>query len=246
VFLNIINNAMDAVQEKGAQRIDIAVDEDEGRLRVEVRDFGPGMKDPGKVFDPFYTTKPIGRGTGLGLSICYGIVKEHGGEMRAFNHSEGGAVFRVYLPAAAAPAQPVAMEQKTAPRLTGRILIVDDEPAVRDFEREVLARSGAQVVAVASGEEALARLQIDRFDAVVLDTSLPGRWSGQEIYRWLAANHPGAERNIVLACSDITETGVRSLIERERVPCLTKPFQADDLVEVLQSVVAQQRSASKS
>ena len=249
VFLNIINNAIDAVLEVGcSRRLQVKVMQEEGRLCAEVRDFGPGLKEPNKVFDPFYTTKPVGRGTGLGLSICYGIVKEHNGELRAFNHPEGGAVFRVYLQPVAAPTEvaPAKKKEVTAPQLVGRILVVDDEASVLDFEREVLTRSGAQVVALSSGDEALSRLELEKFDAVVLDTSMPGRWSGPDIYRWIASNRPGAERNIVLACSDITEAGVRSLIEGKRVPCLTKPFQTQDLVEVLQSVISQQRSNPKS
>jgi signal transduction histidine kinase/ActR/RegA family two-component response regulator len=249
VLLNIINNAIDAVLEAGcSRRLQVKVMQEEGRLCVEVRDFGPGMKEPNKVFDPFYTTKPVGRGTGLGLSICYGIVKEHNGELGAFNHPEGGAVFRVYLQPVAAPteAAPAKNSEVTAPQLVGRILVVDDEASVRDFERELLTRCGAQVVTLSSGDEALARLELEEFDAVVLDTSMPGRWSGPDIYRWIASNRPGAERNIVLACSDITEAGVRSLIDGKHVRCLTKPFQAQDLVEVLQAVIAQQRSNPKS
>ncbi len=248
VFLNIINNAIDAVLDGGSEpRLQVRVFREEGRLCAEVRDFGPGMKEPHKVFDPFYTTKPVGRGTGLGLSICYGIVKEHSGELRAFNHPDGGAIFRVYLsPIAAGQETPAVRVIEDAARLEARILVVDDEPAIRDFEREVLTRSGAHVVAVSSGDEALARLELEKFDAVVLDTSMPGRWSGPDIYRWIAGNHPGAERNIIFACSDITEAGVQSLISQGRIPCLTKPFQAHDLVEVLQAVIAQQRSAAKS
>jgi two-component system NtrC family sensor kinase len=248
VFLNIINNAMDAVLDNSQKlRLEVKVTQDGGRLLVEVRDFGPGMKDSSKVFDPFYTTKPVGRGTGLGLSICYGIVKEHNGELRAFNHPEGGAVFRVYLPAACAfPGTTPAQKQPSNLRLSGRILVVDGEAAIREFERDVLTRSGAQVVVLASGDEALARMELEKFDGVVLDTSMPGQWSGANLYRFIAANHPGLERNIVFACSDITEPGVRSLVEQDHVPCLTKPFQAEDLVEVLQSVVAQRRSTTSS
>ena len=71
--------------------------EDHG-VCVEFRDTGTGLKDPGKIFDPFYTTKKIGKGSGLGLSICYGIVKEHGGDILAFNHAQGGAVLQLKLP----------------------------------------------------------------------------------------------------------------------------------------------------
>ena len=62
-------------------------------------DTGPGLREPHRVFDPFYTTKPIGKGTGLGLSICFGIIQEHGGKILCYNRQEGGAVFRVELPA---------------------------------------------------------------------------------------------------------------------------------------------------
>jgi two-component system, NtrC family, sensor kinase len=62
-------------------------------------DTGPGIKDPQRVFDPFYTTKPVGKGTGLGLSICFGIVQEHSGKIHCYNSQQGGAVFRVELPA---------------------------------------------------------------------------------------------------------------------------------------------------
>jgi len=70
-------------------------------------DNGPGIKEPHRVFDPFYTTKPVGKGTGLGLSICFGIVQEHGGRIVCYNNQDGGAVFRVELPAvlAAIPAR---------------------------------------------------------------------------------------------------------------------------------------------
>ena len=89
VFLNIINNAVDAVLETGrAGRLKIQVTcENAGFVAAQFADHGPGIKDPKRIFDPFYTTKNVGKGTGLGLSICYGIVKEHGGDITAHNAS---------------------------------------------------------------------------------------------------------------------------------------------------------------
>ena len=80
---------------------------DRGNVVVLFSDTGPGIKEPHRVFDPFYTTKPVGKGTGLGLSICFGIVQEHNGKILCYNRQEGGAVFRVELPAvlAALPAR---------------------------------------------------------------------------------------------------------------------------------------------
>jgi len=68
-------------------------------VSIEFSDNGPGIKEPAKVFDPFYTTRPVGQGTGLGLSMCYGIVQEHGGKIYCRNRQEGGATFLMELPA---------------------------------------------------------------------------------------------------------------------------------------------------
>jgi len=112
VFLNIVNNAGDELQARGGRGTIWVRSCVEGRHAVvEIRDDGSGLKDPRRVFDPFYTTKPVGKGTGLGLSICYGIIKEHGGEITAANHSSGGAVFTVRLPMAAAAATSVGSRQ---------------------------------------------------------------------------------------------------------------------------------------
>jgi len=98
VFLNILNNAVDAISEcNHPGEIWIRTFAVGDNVRVEFTDNGPGVKNPHRVFDPFYTTKPVGKGTGLGLSICYGIVKEHGGEIEVQNEN-GGATFSVTLP----------------------------------------------------------------------------------------------------------------------------------------------------
>jgi len=102
VFLNILNNAYDAVHEIGRPaRIEIMTVKSSGSVEVSFRDNGQGISHPDRIFDPFFTTKEVGKGTGLGLSICYGIVKEHGGDILCHNNSDGqGATFVVRLPAA--------------------------------------------------------------------------------------------------------------------------------------------------
>jgi len=99
VFFNIINNGLDAMAETGGGVLTIKTQRDRGSVIILFSDTGPGIKEPHRVFDPFYTTKPVGKGTGLGLSICYGIVQEHGGKIICYNGQTGGAVFRVELPA---------------------------------------------------------------------------------------------------------------------------------------------------
>src|SRR5579872_2730005 len=102
VFLNILNNAYDAVHEIGRPaRIEIMTTKAGNAVEVSFRDNGTGVEQPDRIFDPFFTTKEVGKGTGLGLSICYGIVKEHGGEIHCHNNIGGmGATFIVRLPAA--------------------------------------------------------------------------------------------------------------------------------------------------
>lgn len=105
VFLNMVNNAVDAILERAANG-DLWVRSgcDAEVLFVEFTDSGPGVVDPSKVFDPFYTTKPVGKGTGLGLSICYGIITEHGGTIHVCNAPPRGASFRIELPLKTTPA----------------------------------------------------------------------------------------------------------------------------------------------
>lgn len=99
VFLHMMNNAVDALQETGGGMLSITTSSEEGWVIVQFSDTGPGVKEPQKIFDPFYTTKPVGKGIGLGLSACYGIVQDHGGEIVCQNNVHGGATFRIKLPA---------------------------------------------------------------------------------------------------------------------------------------------------
>jgi len=99
VFLNLVNNAVDAILETSAKgELWVRTAKEGDKFVVQFVDSGPGVKDPSRVFDPFYTTKPVGKGTGLGLSICYGIITEHGGQIRVCNVPPRGACFTIELP----------------------------------------------------------------------------------------------------------------------------------------------------
>jgi len=99
VFSNIINNAVDAMREAGGGTLTVRTMAEKGAVVILFSDTGPGIRDPHLVFDPFYTTKPVGKGTGLGLSICYGLIRDQGGQITCHNRPEGGATFRIELPA---------------------------------------------------------------------------------------------------------------------------------------------------
>ena len=109
ILLNLVNNSTDALENQaGEKRIGIRAYQSGPRVILEVEDSGPGFSDLNRALDPFYTTKPVGKGTGLGLSICYGIVQEHGGEVRLENMRPHGARVTVELPVAEAEPQALA------------------------------------------------------------------------------------------------------------------------------------------
>ena len=245
VFLNIINNAVDAMLEHArGGTLSVKCYRRERHVCVEFHDSGPGIREPKKVFDPFYTTKGVGKGTGLGLSICYGIVKEHGGDIVALNHPEGGALFRVVLPASELAVEAPQEAPRRLPPLSGRILLVDDEEPVLEFEREALAGAGAEVVTVTSGEQAIQLLQKDKFDAVLVDSAMPGGYTGIDLYRWVAANLPGTEQNIILAVSNIRDLETRRFLAEARVPYIEKPFQVADLISITRTLLSRPQGAA--
>jgi two-component system NtrC family sensor kinase len=250
VYLNIINNAADAMLDGGrGGRLHIRIFTENGYIISEFHDSGPGMADPKHVFDPFYTTKVVGKGTGLGLSICYGIVKEHGGEIFASNHGEGGALLRVRLPVAVGE-RPVTERERIVARresrLEGRVLLVDDEEAVLDFEREVLAAAGVSVVTATSGARAVERISNEEFDAVFLDSKLPGEWSSEEVYRWIENSHPALIPKTIFVLSDILDSNTRAFVHAAQVLCLVKPFEVADLLAIARRVVRKAKAAARS
>src|SRR6202162_4159101 len=178
VFLNVINNALDAmVEASGGGVLKVRVFRKDSYVCVEFDDNGPGLKDPTRIFDPFYTTKSVGKGTGLGLSICYGIVKEHGGEIVARNRDEGGAAIAVRLLASEKPPLPetVAPTRRES-LLAGRVLLVEDEEAVLEFERDVLVGAGAEVTTSMSVEDTQEKLRNSSFDVMVVNGRIAGGW----------------------------------------------------------------------
>jgi signal transduction histidine kinase len=97
-FLQIVENAVDALQEIGGGRLQVSLWREGHEVVVQFADTGPGLRDPERVFDPFYTTKPVGKGTGLGLSATYGVIQDHKGQITCYNRPEGGAAFEIRLP----------------------------------------------------------------------------------------------------------------------------------------------------
>ena len=247
VFLNITNNAVDAMLEhsKGG-RLNVTVTQHGGTIMLEFHDSGPGIKEVNRIFDPFYTTKGVGKGTGLGLSICYGIIKEHGGDIRAYNHPAGGAVVQIVLPVAATAMDAPKQEQPRgrAVPLQGRVLLVDDEEAVLEFEREVLMGAGAEVVCLNSGEAAIDRLGKEQFDAILVDSSMPGALNGIDVYKWLEEHKPESKASVIVVFSSLADSDLRQYVDANSIRHIVKPFEVSDLIAITGRVIAEARPAT--
>ncbi|HEY1265511.1 MAG TPA: ATP-binding protein [Terriglobales bacterium] len=246
VFLNVINNAVDAMLEKGeGGTLKVRMYTKDNHVHAEFHDTGPGIKEPGRIFDPFYTTKSVGKGTGLGLSICYGIIKEHGGDIAARNRQEGGAVLEIKLPASAqsTPAEKTSSKPRREVAVEGRILLIEDEEAILELERDVLTGAGAQVVALSSNQEVQARLLEESFDALIMNGKMTGGWNTEEAYQWLSEKCPGLEKRVLVTFSAEPAPELRSFMQEHNVPFLVKPFEVSEVITQVRRLLQKAHAA---
>jgi PAS domain S-box-containing protein len=166
-------------------------------LEIVVADEGPGLAPAVRehLFEPFFTTKADGNG--LGLAVAYSVVRRHGGLLTADEAPGGGAAFTMVLPAQPGPVAVARHPDAAAAPCRAHILVMDDEPAVRDIVARMLGNLGAAVEAAADGAEALALWEEARragrpFDLAILDLTVPGGMGGLETLRRLQADEPGA------------------------------------------------------
>jgi two-component system, NtrC family, sensor kinase len=239
VLLNLITNAEQAMCEvpDRRHRLTIRTRTEADVVRLEVEDTGPGIAESAmhQLFVPFFTTKATGKGTGLGLSISLGIVSEHGGRIWAENVA-GGARFCVELPRVSCDARPTLSMVHSAPaprRDSLRILVADDEEALRGALDRFLSAKGHSVVSVGSGSEAIWRAEgEEEFDAVLLDLRMPDV-SGQQVFeRWSKAS-PRLSERVVFITGDIVSPDLQSFLDSTGRPYLAKPFDFAQIVEVL-------------
>jgi len=239
VFLNLMNNASQAIAGAGrAGTVTMHARPWLDGVAVDVTDDGPGIPEAlhEKVFEPFFTTKPEGEGTGLGLAICQGIVKEHGGRLTLRSAPGAGATFTVELPAAHAPSAAPAAPPGGSP-VTGRVLVVDDEPHIRDYMRATLAAWGHQVDVATDGDDALARALGGSYDVIVTDVRMP-KLGGRELYERLLTQAPAAAARVVFATGDTVRDDTMAFLARCGRPFLRKPFKLAELRSVLAAALS--------
>jgi two-component system, cell cycle sensor histidine kinase and response regulator CckA len=254
VVLNLVTNASDALGESSGliqirtATVELAPGQVVGLgggplapgiyAEVEVVDTGCGMdrEMQSRIFDPFFTTKFTGRG--LGLAAVLGIVRSHGGSIQVESERGRGTRFRVLLPACAGAeaSSPTASKADPEWRGEGRVLVVDDEPAIRDLASQILSEAGFTVTTASDGDEAV-RLFCEHsheFRAVILDLTMPGM-DGGEVYREMDRCRPGIP---VVVCSGYGVQDMASRFAGNDPPAfLRKPYVPGELLAHIRDVL---------
>ena len=240
VFLNLVNNARQAMEEhQSSGTLAVRTEMQRGRARVIFQDSGPGISEENlkKIFDPFFTTKQAGKGTGLGLSLSYGIIHEHGGNIRAESKPGAGATFIIELPVQTAHAAVPDRSTPAAPEVAAfgggrRVLVIDDEEAILDFLSEVLRADGFKVDTAGDGEAALSRLREAHYDLALCDWKMPGL-NGQRLFERLQHEDPATAGRFVFMTGDVINHQVEAFLKEHRKTCLPKPFTISDFRHAL-------------
>ena len=245
VILNLAVNARDAMPQGGRLAISTSVDQiaaDDQRaevrsgtfVRLTIADSGCGISAEvlPHIFEPFFTTKAIDRGTGLGLATVYGVVKQHQGWVSVRSVPNEGTTFDVHLPAIAPPAEAPGVGAPEASEAGGDevVLVVEDEPAVRELARRVLQRHGYMVLEAGSGRAALEiwREHGPRIDLLLTDLVMPDGLSGLDLAEQLLATRAGL--SVLMTSGYSADLGGHDLRRAERVRFLPKPYTERELL----------------
>jgi two-component system cell cycle sensor histidine kinase/response regulator CckA len=253
VIVNLAVNARDAMPDGG--RLDITAenqDTDEAFVvahpgtragqfvRLSIVDTGCGMSEEvqRRAFEPFFTTKPAGQGTGLGLAMVAGAMEQNSGFAVLTSRRDHGSRFDLFFPRFSGEAVPLKTVPEPTPLPGGseRVLLVEDDPSIRQFSERVLARLGYQVTACATGAEAIALRQASEtsFDLLVTDLILPDL-DGRTLVQQLVARQPTLR---VLYCSGYSEDVIaHGGVLEEGVAFLAKPFNVETLASKVRAVL---------
>ena len=221
VLLNLIINAQQSLQDRPAPRrirVTSCFDSLADMVRITVADNGPGIPEHlrARVFEPYFTTKPTGVGTGVGLAVSLGIVEAHGGTLTVDCPIEGGAAFTITLPVGSVDAHVADAEPQPKPNAGQRtILVVDDEPEIRDTLAEILEGAQHRVVTANSGREALERMAAERYDVILTDIRMPDL-DGRALYREIEQRWPGQTSRVDLRHRRYARHGAARVRRRER------------------------------
>ena len=248
VVLNIINNARQAIEaHQPSGHISITTKSDSQTVFIILKDNGPGISAENlqRIFNPFFTTKEVGKGTGLGLSLCYGIIKEHGGNITPTSRPGEGATFTIELPCLQITGETTeatdggqSLVHDPLEGIGRRILVIDDEEDILQMLKERLSQSGYGVDTASDGEEALYQLQQQSYDVTLCDWRMPGL-NGRQIYGRLHDISPDSCRRFVFISGDVINEQMREFLETEKRPCLAKPLIFEDVHSAIRTVISE-------
>jgi two-component system cell cycle sensor histidine kinase/response regulator CckA len=258
IVVNLVVNARDAMPGGGTVTIETGhvvfeepyvighVAVTQGAYAVlTVSDTGLGMDLATRehLFEPFFTTKDVGKGTGLGLATTYGIVHQAGGNIWLYSEPGQGSTFKLYFPSADGPVvEEQAAMPATPPVGSGTVLVVEDEPWVRDMTTQILERSGYAVRAVADGAEAIALARTaEPFDVLVTDVIMPNM-SGIELAERMMDRYPGI--GVILLSGYTAETLDLERLTARGAAFVPKPVTPNRLVQAVHQSVASSRAAA--
>jgi CheY-like chemotaxis protein len=260
VLLNLCINARDAMGGQGSIVLSLSESLRKGvctacrqrfsgrYVELGVRDSGPGIRPEvvDRMFEPFYSTKDVGKGSGMGLSMVHGIVHEHGGHVLVETAPGRGAQFQVLFPVAGGRVAPEERKSGTRkrPKLSGSVLVVDDEQMILEFMGDLLAGWGLEVTLKAGGIEAKHAFAAEpqRYDLVLTDNTMP-RITGLELARQIRAIRPGTPVILYtgygedIAEAELAVAGVRALAK--------KPVEPADLLALLTTHLQQTGNTPK-
>ena len=207
---------------------------------LTVSDTGCGMdaETVKHIFEPFFTTKSIGKGTGLGLASVYGIVKSHGGHIQCRSNPGQGTTFDIYFPADVSPKDDAVPNptNRITRRGTETILIVDDEPNIRDMVSQMLLRFGYTVIQASCGEEAL-QFHAERkqsIDITILDLGMPGMGGLRCLQALL---HQNPQETVLIASGYSADLMVAKALESGAAGFIGKPYQLAELVKRVRDIL---------
>ena len=234
VILNILTNAEQAmVASHGKGRLRVRAFSQGNNIRISISDDGPGIPPESlkRVFEPFFTTKEVGEGTGLGLSICYGLIQQHGGNLWGESLPGNGTTFHIEIPIVG-PEDSLETAGEGSSQLvslkTKHLMVVDDEPDIRDLLARTLELERYTVDLAENGQEAWRKLQGRPYDCIIMDLKMSGM-SGSELYHLMEESLPELAQKVIFMTGDTMSPNTSAFISSVDNHTMSKPFTMKEL-----------------
>ena len=251
IIMNLVNNAAEAIENVGIitlQTMNILINEEDpgeeaipagNYVLLSISDSGTGISDQdlSHIFDPFYSKKALGRtGTGLGLAIVWNSIQDHNGYIKV-NSSKEGTTFRLYFPATAINHEPLQSSSEDI-NFNGHgehIIVIDDEPHIRDLARQMLQECGYKVTTLCNGEQAVEFLRYNDADLLLLDMLMPPGLNGYQTYAKIKSFKPHQRAVIASGFSDSDD--VKATLAAGAYSFIFKPYSLEQLANEIQQAL---------